>query len=528
MRALPRLAAAALCAAAVAPSTARADEIGGDIPLDGFRPALDARGFVTVDGGGVLAAGEPSFGLVTSWSRGLLELDGDGARYRVDDVVTPTLVAAIGLPGPLRLQVGASLPFGILAADRDPDRPGEPGQPGDDGQRGAQGLGDLGLHAKLRLAARGPWTVAAAAGVSLPTASRRRWMGSGATSLSGRAILERQAGRLRVGGNLGVRVRAGGDAVFHDDAITMGVPTTGASLVMGPAIPAGAAAAWAITPGMLDVIGEVAGEVALRGDYRPLEAVLALRVRLAEASHFTIGGGTGLGGAAGRPDLRAFAAILFEPGRGPGRPGRLEEVPPSPRVAVAEVGDRDGDGILDHEDLCPDDPEDFDGFEDDDGCPDPDNDGDGFLDHEDLCPDEAEDFDGYQDDDGCPDGGGRIAIGNSELEVFEDILFEFDSAVIDPRSHDILRVIASVLRANPGLTRIEIGGHTDSRGSAAYNRALSQRRAEAVRSFLVDEGVAGARLRAIGYGEDRPKVKGTGERVWRINRRVEFLIRERR
>jgi outer membrane protein OmpA-like peptidoglycan-associated protein len=65
--------------------------------------------------------------------------------------------------------------------------------------------------------------------------------------------------------------------------------------------------------------------------------------------------------------------------------------------------DNDGDGIPDTEDGCPDDPEDRDGFQDDDGCPDPDNDGDGILDAQDACPDQAEDLDGFEDQDGCPD-----------------------------------------------------------------------------------------------------------------------------
>ncbi len=65
--------------------------------------------------------------------------------------------------------------------------------------------------------------------------------------------------------------------------------------------------------------------------------------------------------------------------------------------------DRDRDGVKDADDPCPDDPEDFDGFEDDDGCPDLDNDGDGIADVDDSCPDLAEDFDGFQDEDGCPD-----------------------------------------------------------------------------------------------------------------------------
>ena len=66
--------------------------------------------------------------------------------------------------------------------------------------------------------------------------------------------------------------------------------------------------------------------------------------------------------------------------------------------------DKDGDGIVDAEDACPDEPEDADGFEDTDGCPDTDNDNDTILDYADKCPNDAEDFNGFQDDDGCPEG----------------------------------------------------------------------------------------------------------------------------
>lgn len=65
--------------------------------------------------------------------------------------------------------------------------------------------------------------------------------------------------------------------------------------------------------------------------------------------------------------------------------------------------DTDGDGIYGDADQCPDQAEDFDGFQDDDGCAEPDNDGDGIPDGEDVCPLDAEDVDGYQDEDGCPD-----------------------------------------------------------------------------------------------------------------------------
>ena len=75
------------------------------------------------------------------------------------------------------------------------------------------------------------------------------------------------------------------------------------------------------------------------------------------------------------------------------------DAPPPPHGAG---DDRDGDGAADSVDMCPDDPEDFDGFQDDDGCPDPDNDMDGILDVDDQCPNEPETMNGQTDTDGCP------------------------------------------------------------------------------------------------------------------------------
>jgi outer membrane protein OmpA-like peptidoglycan-associated protein len=94
-----------------------------------------------------------------------------------------------------------------------------------------------------------------------------------------------------------------------------------------------------------------------------------------------------------------------------------------------EPGDRDGDGIRDDEDQCPDDAEDFDEFEDVDGCPDPDNDHDGILDANDQCPLQPEDIDGDDDDDGCPDAepGDRDGDG---------ILDDADQCPDDPEDRD--------------------------------------------------------------------------------------------
>jgi outer membrane protein OmpA-like peptidoglycan-associated protein/opacity protein-like surface antigen len=95
-------------------------------------------------------------------------------------------------------------------------------------------------------------------------------------------------------------------------------------------------------------------------------------------------------------------------------------------ISYAFMGkfDNDGDGIDNHIDMCPDEPEDFDGFEDEDGCPDLDNDKDGILDINDKCPNEAEDKDGYKDEDGCPDpdndGDGIIDINDKCPDEAED------------------------------------------------------------------------------------------------------------
>jgi outer membrane protein OmpA-like peptidoglycan-associated protein len=378
------------------------------------------------------------------------------------------------------------------------------------------------VHAKVRVLDREAWAIAVAGGVHLPTATASSWLGSGALWTGGRAIVERRRPGWRLAANLGVRVRSGGDAIYRDDGDLM---STGATVAMGRvAIPAAAAAAWALSPGRIEVIGELSSQLASGGDYRPVETALALRVQLAEASHFTIGAGAGVGGAAGTPETRAFAAIVFEPELGRRRRDAfddLEAPPPSP--GAPQPGDRDDDRLVDTLDECPDQPEDLDDWQDDDGCPDVDNDGDRIVDVDDLCAEDPEDFDGDEDGDGCPEDD-VVAVTEVGIETFEDVFFEFDSAVIDERSYRVLRAVARTILDNPSLRTIEVGGHTDDRGSAAYNRDLSQRRAEAVVAFLVEEGVPEERLAARGYGEDRPVKKGRGEAVWSANRRVEFVI----
>ena len=107
---------------------------------------------------------------------------------------------------------------------------------------------------------------------------------------------------------------------------------------------------------------------------------------------------------------------------------------------------------------------------------------------------------------------------------FRTVYFEFDSSGIMASAKSDLKYNASVLRAHPD-TRLVIEGNCDERGSAEYNLALGNRRAEAAKRYLVDLGIASARLSTVTYGEERPAVKGSSERAWAKNRRDDFVAR---
>ncbi|MCK5797662.1 MAG: OmpA family protein [Deltaproteobacteria bacterium] len=188
-------------------------------------------------------------------------------------------------------------------------------------------------------------------------------------------------------------------------------------------------------------------------------------------------------------------------------------------------GDRDKDGIPDNMDRCPDDPEDKDGFEDSDGCPDPDNDKDGILDVKDRCPLQPETKNGYMDDDGCPDKKPpkKVKIVHGKITV-PPVFFATGKARILPRSFSTLRLVSQTLKDNPWVKRIRIEGHTDSRGSARYNKRLSQKRVESVRTFLIEQGIVSTRLEAKGFGEESPIASNRTRAGRSKNRRVEFVI----
>ncbi len=155
-----------------------------------------------------------------------------------------------------------------------------------------------------------------------------------------------------------------------------------------------------------------------------------------------------------------------------------------------------------------------------------DRDLDGIVDAEDQCPDRPETRNLYRDYDGCPDGV-PVRVQKERIEITEKIFFEFDKAVIKEESHDLVKALARAILDHPEIKEIEIGGHTDAKGTKKYNLDLSQRRSEAVRDFLVGEGVDVSRLVAVGYGNKEPLNYDKTEEANAANRRVEFLITSR-
>jgi len=239
------------------------------------------------------------------------------------------------------------------------------------------------------------------------------------------------------------------------------------------------------------------------------------------------------------------------------------------------LGDRDQDKVPDRVDKCIDEKEDRDGFQDEDGCPDPDNDLDGVLDAHDRCPDERgpvdnggcpfldTDGDGITDDeddcprefgpkenrgcpirdsdkDGVPDGEDKcpkvqgpkdnegcpyklIQVTDKMIVLKEKVFFAFGKARIGRSSYPLLDEVVQALGDHSTYV-VNIEGHTDSVGSSAVNMKLSRARAGAVRDYLIGRGVAPARLKSVGCGERKPIDDNSTKAGRRVNRRVEFHI----
>jgi OOP family OmpA-OmpF porin len=221
---------------------------------------------------------------------------------------------------------------------------------------------------------------------------------------------------------------------------------------------------------------------------------------------------------------------------------------------LCQPADRDGDGVPDHRDKCPDTPK---GVQvDENGCP-PDSDGDGVPDYRDKCPDTPKgakvdengceikpapevvpppapvdadsDGDGVPDSmDKCPDTPRGTRVDQTGCPLVEKtelkgVWFAFDSSAITPESARVLDDVALTLKRYPEM-EVELAGHTCNIGTRQYNQGLSERRANAVRDYLIGKGVDPRQLTAKGYGELQPVATNLTREGREQNRRTEMRI----
>jgi len=202
---------------------------------------------------------------------------------------------------------------------------------------------------------------------------------------------------------------------------------------------------------------------------------------------------------------------------------RAESAEAASSTGRSKISDRDGDGIPDDVDKCPDEAEDFDGFEDEDGCPDPDNDHDGINDFADACPNEPETFNGFEDEDGCPDEAPPV-VKEERIPLEERVHFGSNRADVPAESRAELAAIVRLWKQHPEWDRLVIDGHADRRGPDDLNLELSRERAEEVYRQLIQLGFAPEKLRIRAYGKRKPRAPGADPEADRENRRVEFVV----
>jgi outer membrane protein OmpA-like peptidoglycan-associated protein len=244
----------------------------------------------------------------------------------------------------------------------------------------------------------------------------------------------------------------------------------------------------------LDMAARTAGRDAFRGLGSPILAMLGARYHFAGGIRAGAGIGAGLTQAPGSPAVRVIFTVGYEP-------------EPPQRAMAPRINDRDGDGIPDDLDKCPDQPEDYNGVQDEDGCPD-------ILEvDKDRIADEP------------PRPGEPLTL-EQVVTLPAPIEFKFDSAIMLPGAEVYLNQVLAILQAHPEVTKLEIQGHTSSEGGYDYNMRLSDARAKAVYQWLVDHGIDGQRLVPHGYGLTVPLFPNDTEPHRQRNRRVQFRLVE--
>jgi outer membrane protein OmpA-like peptidoglycan-associated protein len=418
-------------------------------------------------------------------------------------------------------------------------------------------LGDLRLSADVRLFGhyRGVATMAIGVSVWAPTGSQEAYTGDGKVRVAPHVNLAGQIGIFAYGAKLGVNVRP------QDEQL--------ANVQLGTELFGGVSAGLRLANGKLLIGPEVYASTVFKGgafdrESTPVEGLLSAHYCVANVVRLGGGVGAGFTHGFGSPKVRAlFSAewapcefdrdgdgILDENDACPDVPGVSN---PDPKKNGCPRTDRDGDGIFDDEDACPDEPgipssdpakngcplrdRDHDHIlDDDDACPDlpgvasddpekngcPDTDGDGIIDPKDACPTVPGPPNEDPKKNGCP----PARIEHGQIRILEQVKFKTDSAEILSESDGLLEAVVAILDAHPEITKLAVQGHTDNVGAASYNKQLSERRAASVAKWLGDHHVDRARLSSAGFGLEVPIADNDTADGRRENRRVEFHIVE--
>ena len=573
--------AAATCALLTFAPTARAEGVG--IAVFDPTPAVTGTGFA-VQTPEVGERGSWVASTVMSYASKPLVLDTMTAQgMRTSALVERSgllqLGGAIALLG--RLELGAHMPFYAQSGDA-----------GSTGFQAASGaaIGNLTLHAKARLwrsSGDNVIMVGAAASAMLPTASKDQFTGSG--DPEGRLLVLASFTPAALGARLALSVNAGAVLRSKSEFANI-VEQSGAAWGLGASVRA-IQGVWVTGELFGETMPSAQRTLAANGAMGPattlsrVEGLAGLTIRPDPRWAIGLAIGRGLTDAVGTPELRGVFSLAYVPGHAAG-PGRTVELPrpdgdadgdgipdsvdkcpndpedkdmfedtdgcPDPdndHDGIPDEADKcpldpedkdgfqdedgcpdkdnDGDGIPDAIDKCPNEPEDKDGFQDLDGCPDPDNDGDGIPDVADKCPNEPETINGIQDDDGCPDkGDSTIMLSPDRIETLDPI--GFTGLKLTRASQPLLGQVAATLRAHSEIVRVRITVHVQPTADAAADQTRSDKRAQAVREWLIQWGIAPARLEARGFGGTKPLVPPDQKGAAKINDRLELIILERK
>lgn len=536
--------------------------------INRFEPAERGSDWFTQDSLNIAGHGRLALGATLDWAHKPLVLydeNGDEVSAILRDQVFLHMGGSVTLSE--RIRVGLNVPVAFYSGGDSGTLSGT----NFDATDGAA-LGDLrlGIDALLLGEYRSPFSVAAGASIWFPTGSRDRFSGDGEIRLSPHVLVAGDIDIFTYAGRLSFDYRAA-DQTFGNSEIgsdlslgaSAGVRLLDDALLLGPELNMRT--------------GLAASDSFFGRTTTPLELIFGGHYSFLEDFRVGAGFGPGLTRGLGTPEWRGLLSIDWvqpveaapRADEGPrDRDGDgiydSEDACPSKKgIATGEPNthgcppppDRDGDGVADRNDACPDEPGVPSADPAKNGCPLPkDADSDGILDVEDACPNEPgvktedpktngcpapkdKDGDAIVDEvDACPETKGKpnndpkkhgcpeARVEQGQIRILERVEFEYNSAKLEKSSERVLEAVLELLKERPDITSLSIEGHTDNKGSVWYNKSLSGRRAESVKQWFIDHGIAAGRLTSAGFGQERPIDTNDTESGRQNNRRVEFHI----